>query len=178
MFWGENLWNATAAKAEAAGVTSYVYMETMATPAEMLGALAEASDRLAADFGNWKTQWGQINRFQRVTDDITPKFSDALPSIPVPFVSSRWGSLASFGAQAYPGTKRWYGNTGNSFVAAVEFGPKVRALAVTAGGESGDPKSPHFNDEAARYATGNLRPVYFYPEDLKGHVERVYRPGQ
>jgi len=178
VFWGENLWNATAAKAEAAGVTSYVYMETMATPAEMLGALAEASDRLAADFGNWKTQWGQINRFQRVTDDITPKFSDALPSIPVPFVSSRWGSLASFGAQAYPGTKRWYGNTGNSFVAAVEFGPKVRALAVTAGGESGDPKSPHFNDEAARYATGNLRPVYFYPEDLKGHVERVYRPGQ
>jgi acyl-homoserine-lactone acylase len=178
VFWGENLWNATAAKAKAMGVTSYVYMETLATPAEMLGALADASDRLAADFGNWKTQWGQINRFQRVTDDITPKFDDALPSIPVPFVSSRWGSLASFGAEAYPGTKRWYGNTGNSFVAAVEFGPKVRAVAVTAGGESGDPKSPHFNDEAARYASGNLRPVYFYPEDLKDHVERVYRPGE
>jgi acyl-homoserine-lactone acylase len=39
----------------------------------------------------------------------------------------------------------------------VEFGPKVHALAVTAGGESGHPESPHFNDEAKRYATGNLR---------------------
>jgi acyl-homoserine-lactone acylase len=89
-----------------------------------------------------------------------------------------WGSLASFGARPYPGTKRWYGTSGNSFVAVVEFGPKVRAIAVSAGGESGDPKSPHFNDQGARYAEGALREVYFYPEQLKGKTERVYRPGQ
>jgi acyl-homoserine-lactone acylase len=89
----------------------------------------------------------------------------------VPFASGNWGSLASFGASRYPGTKRYYGTYGNSFVAVVEFGPKVRARAVTAGGESGDPKSPHFADQVERYATGNLRPVYFYPEDLKGHVK-------
>ncbi len=80
--------------------------------------------------------------------------------------------------EALPGTKRYYGTLGNSFVAAVEFGPKVRALAVTAGGESGDPASPHFSDQAQHYADGALRPVYFYPEDLKGHVERTYRPGE
>ena len=100
------------------------------------------------------------------------------PSIPVAFPSARWGSLASFGARAYPGTQRCYGTSGNSFVAVVEFGDRVRARAVTAGGESGDPRSPHFNDQAERYATGNLREVYFHPDQLEGHVERRYRPGE
>jgi len=140
-------------------------------------ALAAASDKLAADFGTWKTPWGDINRFQRLTGDIVQPFNDAQPSIPVAFTSSRWGSLASFGARAYPGTKKWYGTSGNSFVAVVEFGDRVRARAVTAGGESGHPASPHFNDEAQRYATGNLREVYFYPDQLKGHIEREYHPG-
>lgn len=105
-------------------------------------------------------------------------FSDQGPSIPVPFTSATWGSLASFGARPYPGTKKWYGTSGNSFVAVVEFGDSVRARAVTAGGESGDPASPHFNDEAARYASGDLREVYFYPSQLTGHTERTYRPGR
>ena len=140
--------------------------------------LAAASDRLTADFGTWKTPWGEINRFQRLNDDIAPRFDDAGPSIPVGFTSAQWGSLASFGARAYPGTKKWYGASGNSFVAVVEFGQTVRAKAVTAGGESGHPASPHFNDEATRYVTGNLREVYFYRSQLKGHTEREYHPGE
>ena len=150
----------------------------------MLQALATASDKLTSDFGTWKTPWGDINRFQRLTGDIVQPFSDAGPSIPVGFVSSRWGSLASFGARAYPAengrpaTKKWYGTSGNSFVAAVEFGDSVRARAVSAGGENGDPKSPHFNDQAERYATGNFREVYFYPNHLMAHTERVYHPGE
>ena len=148
-------------------------------PAEqLLQSLVAASDRLAADFGTWKTPWGDINRFQRLNDDIAPRFDDAGPSIPVGFTSSQWGSLASFGARAYPGTKKWYGTSGNSFVAVVEFGKTVRAKAVTAGGESGAPASPHFNDEAPRYAAGNLRDVYFYPSELKAHTERTYHPGE
>src|SRR5579871_1391165 len=144
---------------------------------QLLQALVAASDKLTADFGTWKTPWGDLNRYQRINGDIVQKFDDSAPSIPVAFTSSAWGSLASFGARAYPGTKKWYGTSGNSFVAVVEFGDKVRARAVTAGGESGDPKSPHFNDEAKRYATGNLREVYFYREQLKGHTQREYHPG-
>ncbi len=143
----------------------------------LLESLAAASDKLAADFGTWKKPWGEINRFQRLTGDIVQPFNDAAPSIPVPFTSSVWGSLASFGARAYPDTKKWYGTSGNSFVAVVEFGDRVRAKAVTAGGESGHPTSKHFNDEAARYASGALRDVYFYPDQLKGHTEREYHPG-
>ena len=144
---------------------------------QLLQSLAAASDKLAADFGTWKTQWGDINRFQRLNDDIAPAFTDDGPSIPVGFTSSTWGSLASFGARAYPGTKKWYGTSGNSFVAVVEFGETVRAKAVTAGGESGSPGSPHFNDEARRYSTGELRDVYFYKSQLAGHTERTYHPG-
>jgi acyl-homoserine-lactone acylase len=177
VFWGDRLFDETVEEAKAKGINPYQYMLDV-SGAVKLKVLAEAYDRLQKDFGNWRTPWGEINRFQRVTDTIEPHFDDALPSIPVPFVSSRWGSLASFGAKRYPNTKRYYGTSGNSFVAIVEFGPKVRAVAVTAGGESGDPASPHFNDEAVRYARGELRPVYFYPEDLKGHVERRYRPGE
>ena len=147
-------------------------------PAEqLLQALAAASDKLAADFGSWKTPWGEINRFQRINDDIAPSFDDAGPSIPVGFTSSQWGSLASFGARAYPGTKKWYGTSGNSFVAVVEFGETVKAKAVTAGGESGNTASKHFSDEAKRYSTGALRDVYFYRSQLKGHTEREYHPG-
>ena len=141
-------------------------------------AFEAAVAKLEHDFGTWRVAWGEINRFQRLTGDIVHPFSDAGPSIPVGFSSGRWGSLASFGAKAYPGTKRWYGTSGNSFVAVVEFGPRVRARAVSAGGESGDPASPHFNDQAARYAAGNLRPVYFHPDELKGHIERTYHPGE
>jgi acyl-homoserine-lactone acylase len=109
--------------------------------------------------------------------DIVQPFSDAAPSIAVGFTSGNWGSLASFGASPTKNTKKWYGTSGNSFVAVVEFGKKVRAKAVTAGGESGDPKSPHFNDQALRYSKGDLREVYFYPAQLKNHVDKKYTPG-
>jgi acyl-homoserine-lactone acylase len=141
--------------------------------------LAAAAGRLTRDFGTWRTPWGELNRFQRLTGSIVQPFDDDRPSIPVPFTSARYGSLASFGARTYPGTRRMYGTYGNSFVAMVEFGKdSVRARAVTAGGESGDPRSPHFNDQAERYAAGNLRPVYFYPGQLTGHSERRYHPGE
>jgi acyl-homoserine-lactone acylase len=154
-------------------------MERLGGRAEQqLQALAAASDTLTADFGSWKTAWGDVNRFQRLTGDIVQPFDDAKPSIPVRFTYSKWGSLASFAARTYPGTKKMYGTMGNSFVAVIEFGDSVRARAITAGGESGDPASRHFNDQAARYSTGDRRDVYFYPGQLVGHTERTYHPGE
>ncbi|HEX8448027.1 MAG TPA: penicillin acylase family protein [Allosphingosinicella sp.] len=176
MFWGEHLW----AQVRQDGQPPMVPIDLIdRLPARIkLEALAEVSDRLKRDFGRWETPWGEVNRFQRLTGDIAHPFSDSGPSLPVAFTSGRWGSLASFGAAPRGGSKRWYGTSGNSFVAVVEFGPRVRAKAVTAGGESGHPGSPHFNDQAERYSKGDLREVYFYPDQLKGHTERVYRPGE
>jgi len=178
VFWGEDVRRRVGGGGRRTGIALEEQVIPNAPGQQLLESLVAASDRLTADFGTWKTPWGDINRFQRLTGEIVQPFDDAGPSIPVPFTYSQWGSLASFSARAYPGTKKWYGTSGNSFVAVVEFGPRVRAKAVTAGGESGHPSSPHFNDEAKRYAAGALRDVYFYPEQLKGHTERTYHPGE
>ena len=178
VFWGDEVRRRVGADAKNAGMMTDDYVANRMAPSQLLEVLSVASDRLGADFGTWKTAWGDINRFQRINDDIVPVFTDAGPSIPVGFTSGMWGSLASFGARTYPGTKKWYGSSGNSFVAVVEFGEKVRARAITAGGESGNPASPHFADQAKRYSTGDLREVYFYRSQLQGHTTREYHPGE
>ncbi len=177
VFWGTALQRAYFGAARRAGIPFEHYVTAQLSADNLLDALTQARDKLAGDFGTWRTPWGDINRFQRLDDQIASHFDDRAPSIPVPFTSARWGSLASYGARSYPNTKKWYGTSGNSFVAVVEFGDSVRARAVTAGGESGDPRSPHFSDQAELYATGGLREVYFYPSQLKGHIERAYHPG-
>lgn len=178
VFWGDQLWREVGSFAQAERVNVPDYIATRVDTAAKLAALDAAVARLTRDFGGWRTPWRAINRFQRLDDAIQPHFDDARASTPVPFTSAQWGSLASFGAKTWPGTKRYYGTSGNSFVAVVEFGPRVKASAVMAGGQSGDPASPHFADQIDRYATGRLRPVYFYPDELAGHIERRYRPGE
>jgi acyl-homoserine lactone acylase PvdQ len=178
VFWGHEIERVAKAGALEDETPLYDYVASKVPPEQLLESLAKASDRLTADFGTWKTPWGEINRFQRLDDQIVSHFDDAKPSTPVGFTSAIWGSLASFGAKSYPNTKKWYGTSGNSFVAVVEFGDQVRAKAVTAGGESGKPGARHFNDQAQRYSTGGLRDVYFYRAQLKGHTEREYRPGE
>ncbi len=176
VLWGDELWNELKPQGDRdKSITMYEHI-ARASAGQRLAALGTVIARLQRDFGTWRVPWGQMNRFQRRNDDIEPNFSDAEPSIPVGFTSSRWGSLASFGAHRYPNSSRYYGSSGNSFVAIVEFGDKVSARAVSIGGESGDPHSSHFDDQSARYADGALRRVYFYPEDLVGHIERRYHP--
>ncbi len=178
VFWGDQLWREVGSFAQAERLNVPDYIATRVGQDAKLAALSAAVDRLGRDFGSWRTPWKDINRFQRLDDSTAPHFDDSQPSIPVPFTSAQWGSLASFGARPWPGTKRYYGTSGNSFVAVVEFGPRVKAAAVMAGGQSGDTRSPHFADQIDRYARGKLRPVYFYPDELKGHVERRYSPGR
>jgi len=132
--------------------------------------------KLQRDFGAWQTPWGDINRYQRLTDDIVQPVDDDKPSLPVGFASSNWGALASFDSPYPRKTKKIYGSVGNSFVAAVEFGPTVHAKAIMSGGESGDPQSPHFTDQALMFTQGKFRDVLFYPGDVAAHAERSYHP--
>ncbi|HJZ81742.1 MAG TPA: acylase [Pyrinomonadaceae bacterium] len=178
VYWADDLQRSYGAEARRARLQLHEYLARFLTGEQLLNSLANASNKLTADFGTWKKPWGEINRFQRLTDDLVHPFADNGASIPVGFTSALWGSLASFGARQYKTSKKIYGTSGNSFVAVVEFGKSVRAKAVTAGGESGNPSSPHFNDQAKRYSTGDLREVYFYPEQLQGHTERKYNPGK
>ena len=122
--------------------------------------------------------WGEVNRYQRNDGAIVQAFDDAKPSIPRALRLLALGLARIVRRPSVARHRRYYGTSGNSFVAVVEFGKKVSARAITVGGESGQPQSPHFSDEAERYTTGNFRAVYFWPDKLKSHVERAYHPGE
>ena len=154
------------------------YMTTEAEPQMKLDALKKAVDKLTADFGTWETAWGEINRFQRVEGAIREPFNDELTSNPIAYTSSMWGALSAFGSRPYPGTKRWYGTGGNSFVAVVEFGDTVKAKAIVTGGQKSDRASPHFNDQAEMYRKGEFRDVLFYRADIEAVAEKTYKPGE
>lgn len=178
IYWAEALWQAVGADPKGRAWPLFARVASTSTDAQRLQALVSATDQLAAEFGRWQTPWGEVNRFQRASGDIVQRFDDGQPSVPVGFTSGRWGSLAAFEASTSPGTVRRYGTKGNSFVAAVEFGPRVRAKAVMAGGQSGAPGSAHFFDQARGYAQGRLREVHFYPSDVARHAVVTYRPGE
>jgi acyl-homoserine-lactone acylase len=178
VYWGQDMVKAAAPRARAARMPVVDFVQEKLTARERLDALGRASDKLRADFGSWQTPWGEINRFQRVSGAVEQQYDDSKPSWPVPFASANWGSLASFGMTARQTTRRIYGDRGNSFVAAVEFGPRVRAKSILAGGQSGDPASPHFADQAAMYARGEFKDVLFYKEDIEKQLERKYHPGE
>ncbi len=144
---------------------------------QKLNYLQEVINNLNTTFGNWRVPWGEMNRYQRLTADIQQKYDDNKPSFPVDMASSVWGCLPSFGSVKPADTKRRYGINGNSFVAAVEFGKKVKAKSIVTGGEGMDPSSKHFLDQTEGYLTGKFKDVLFYKEDVLKNVERKYRPG-
>ncbi len=147
-------------------------------PADISFTVVEVLKELEKKYGKWNIPWGEVNRFQRISSDIDHKFDDSQPSIPVGFVSSTWGMLPSYSSRTFPGTKKRYGVDGNSFICAVEFGKKIKARSLLAGGESGNENSKHFFDQGLMYSKGEFKEVLFYKEDVLKHVERSYHPGE
>lgn len=129
-------------------------------------------------FPGWQVPWGEINRYQRLTGNLEETYSDTMPSIPVHFAAATWGALPSYVSRPMKGTNRRYGVSGNSFICVVEFGEKIKAKSLLAGGNSSNPKSKHFADQAAMYASGQFKDVLFYKADVLKNAERSYKPGQ
>jgi len=182
IYWGERIQRLARPRVPAGQPMDYLsftnFVIEHTTPDEKATALSETIAELKRDFGKWQVPWGEVNRYQRLTGQIDETYDDQQPSRPVAFTSSAWGSLAAFGAHTYPGTRKRYGYVGNSFVAVVEFGPRVVARSVVTGGQASRPDSPHFTDQAPLYCEGQFKDVWFYPEDVAKHVERQYRPGE
>ncbi len=154
------------------------YMSFNSAFEERLEIFKKAMKGLLADFGSRETEWGEINRYQRNNGDIFQMFNDSLPSLPVGMASGSWGALASFGTRYGKNTKRQYGVSGNSFVAVIEFGEKVKAKSMLAGGQSGNPNSPHFDDQAQPYIDGKFKDIAYYRDDVLKAAERIYHPGE
>ncbi len=146
---------------------------------EKLKLFENVINYLNETFGTWNLPWGEVNRYQRLNSDIRQKFDDNKPSIPVGFASGRWGALAAYGVSyTNPEAKKIYGTRGNSFVAVVEFGDKVKAKTMLAGGQSSDVDSPHFNDQAQRYADMKFKDVPYYKDDVLKVAKETYSPGK
>jgi len=154
------------------------YMSKTSAHKERLEVFQIALDNLKADFGSWQIPWGEFNRYQRNDGEIFQEFDDSKPSLAVGMASGSWGALASFGTRFGKDTKRQYGTSGNSFVAVVEFGDKVKAKSMLAGGQSSNPDSPHFDDQSQRYADGTFKDVAYYREDVEKRAEKTYHPGE
>jgi len=135
-------------------------------------------NELRQRYGSWKIEWGEVCRYQRLTGKIVETYDDRKPSLPAGLVSSAFGELPSFVSRVMPNTRKRYGVSGNSFIAAVEFGKRVKARTIVTGGESSDPASPHFWDQASMYLNGQFKEVLFYPEEVELHVEKKYHPGE
>ncbi|MEM9928959.1 MAG: acylase [Bacteroidota bacterium] len=160
------------------GMERFTYFADAAPATERLQLLSQAIDTLTAHFGSWNIPWGDINRLQRLSGSIQPDFDDEQPSIGVGLASGRWGALASYGARTYNGTKKLYGTSGNSFVAVVEFGERVKAKSMLAGGQNNDPASPHFFDQGQRYADAQFKEVAYYREEVERRARSTYHPGE
>ncbi|MEM7220405.1 MAG: penicillin acylase family protein [Pseudomonadota bacterium] len=177
-FYGVNLLDALPARS---GASAMAWIKRAATESDAdtrLRVLAATMQELQVKFGDWRVPWGNVNRYQRLTGAIDPEFSDAAPSTAIPMASALWGALASYGVRKRTDVDRLYGRYGNSFVAVVEFGPRLRAMSLLAGGQSGAPDSPHFGDQVALYAEGRFKSVAFYREDVNARARRQYRPGR
>jgi acyl-homoserine lactone acylase PvdQ len=164
---------------EASNAVANVRAEIVqSTAAQKTGELLAVVADLRQRYGSWKMEWGEVCRYQRSTGKIVETYDDKKPSLPVGLVSSAFGALPSFQSRVMPGTNKRYGYSGNSFIAAVEFGKKVTARTIITGGESSDPASPHFTDQASMYLTGRFKEVLFYREDVLANVGKQYRPGE
>ncbi|MCC6412581.1 MAG: penicillin acylase family protein, partial [Saprospiraceae bacterium] len=159
-------------------VVAFQYFAAHASPSDLLQPLLVTVRDLEKRYGRWQMPWGEVNRFQRISSDINNRFDDNKPSLPMAYVASTWGMLPAYISRTFPNTQKRYGEHGNSFVCAVEFGEKVKAKSLLAGGQSGDETSRHFFDQGEMYRKGQFKDVLFYREDVEKHAERTYHPGE
>ncbi|MEO9483041.1 MAG: acylase [Ekhidna sp.] len=177
-FYGMNLYRHAEIPEGLVGMERFHYFGTILPEDTRLDVFSKALTELEDRMGSWNTPWGEVNRFQRVDGSINLQFDDDAPSIPVGLTTGRWGALAAYGMRSSQDTDKIYGTRGNSFVAVVEFGDKVKAKTILAGGQSGDPKSPHFYDQAEMYSNQEFKEVAYYREDVDARAEETYKPGK
>jgi acyl-homoserine lactone acylase PvdQ len=145
-------------------------------PFPALRRLEQVVVELERDFDDWRVAWGEVNRLQRIFTSGEAPFRDDRPSLPVAGGPGSAGLIFTYNTRAEPGQRRRYGVSGNSWVAVVEFGARVRARSVLVFGQSADPASPHHLDQAQLYADGQFKPVLFHSEEVRAGARRSYRP--
>jgi acyl-homoserine-lactone acylase len=150
-------------------------------------ALVKVAEKLRAQHGDWRVPWATLFRIQRrpnMVDLVDLAFDDKLPSLPSLGAPGPLGVV--FTQYSSPSIKipffltlnKRYGLVGASYIAVYEFGPKVRGASALNFGQSGDPKSPHFFDQAHLLSERKLKPELFEWSDVLAGAKLVYHPGE
>lgn len=180
--WGQKLWptiiKGTGEEDTSDQVEKTQHFAATASATTLLQPMLTVVTDLNKKFSTWQTPWGDINRYQRLSGNLNEIYDDSQPSLPDGFAASTWGCLPSFVSRSFSGSNKRYGISGNSFICAVEFGKKIKAKSLLAGGESGDINSKHFGDQALMYTRGQFKDVLFYKADVLKHAEKNYHPGE
>ena len=148
------------------------------TKPEPVASLDSVVDDLIASFGTWRVPWGEINRLERRQSGGEEPFRDDVNSLPVAGAPGDLGIVFNFYARPAKNQRRRYGVAGHSFISVVEFGPEVKARSILVFGENSDPGSPHYFDQSELYARQQFKPAYFTLEEVRGHSQRTYHPGE
>jgi penicillin amidase len=164
--------------AASSSVPAAIVLKDDKDPWFKIRALEEISGELRKSFGTWRVAWGDINQLQRVSSGGDQPFDDNRPSLGVPGGPSWLGMVFAFDTRTSPGQRRQYGIQGHSYVSVVEFGPEVKARSILVMGETANPKSPHYFDQAPLYVRQEFKPAWFTVEEVRTNAESAYHPGE
>jgi penicillin amidase len=144
----------------------------------LVAALEDAVAGLIETHGDWRVEWGEINRLQRIATGGGETFSDQRPSLAVAGAPGPVGIVFNFYTRREPDQRRRYGVAGHSYIAAVALGERVDARSLLVFGQSADPASPHFFDQAELYSGRRFKDAWFEPAAVETHAHRTYHPGE
>lgn len=133
--------------------------------AKAVEAFRWAVDETIRRYGALDVAWGEVHRVRRGDVDV-----------PVGGCASDEGCFRVLTyAPTSDGKLQAVGSDG--WILAVEFGDQPRAYSILAYGESPNPSSPYFADQAAMFARGELKPVAWSVGEVDAQTVRRYRPG-
>jgi acyl-homoserine-lactone acylase len=136
-------------------------------------ALAEARDLLRAEWQTVDVPWGALARHQRPLPRAEAVLDRARPSLSVGGAPGMLGSVFTYNPTPLGSAAPRLGVSGNSFVKVIAFGAEPRAASILNYGQSGDPASPHFFDQAERYARRQFKPAWWSRAEVAAGARRT-----